>query len=212
MAQWYESLSNRGKDRLCSEQQPAFCPSAARWRVLNTGALPAAAFTDYLHLKSIKLHLTTTAVGGALALCAASIEQEPFSVFLNRRRTPHSDHAVVGRRSNAAQWVQPGKGSCLCTLSCNSNGFPPSFRKLAHGEGRTEWFLLLLHRCKREYSMFCWKLCVKPSRASRPHCILLQFTEENCKMFFKLKKLQSACVDGSFLALQNFTTKLHLKS
>lgn len=65
-------------------------------------------------------------------LRAASVKQEPFSVFHNRRQTSGSDHAVVGRRSNAAQWAQPGTARVYAryrvTVTLRLNGFPPSFK------------------------------------------------------------------------------------
>lgn len=66
---------------------------------------PAATFTDYLHLKnSNELHVEH---GGSRGRSGASCCIRPNrSHFL--RQTSRSDHAVAGRRSNAAQRVQPG--------------------------------------------------------------------------------------------------------
>lgn len=152
-----------GKTQACSEQQPVFVHQQPA-EVSRTLELcrPQHSQTIWTwKYRPSKLYLTTTALEGALMLCAAAIKQEPFSVYHNRRQTPWSDHTVVGRRSNAAQWVQPGTARVYAhyhvTATLRLNGFPPSFRNWHIVRAGPSDFTLL-HRCKRrQYSMFCWK-------------------------------------------------------
>lgn len=151
------------KTQACSKQQPVFVRQqpAEVSRTLELCLLQHSQTIWTWKHQSDKLHLTTTALEGAPMLPAAAIKQEPFSVYHNRRQTPCSDHTVVGRRSNAAQWVQPGTARvyahCLVTATLRLNSFPPSFKNWHTVRAGPSDFTLL-HRCKRrQYSMFCWK-------------------------------------------------------
>lgn len=163
MPQWYESLSNRGKERR------RLVLSSSR-RLSISGLLKCPERCCNIHSPSApenvnvsKLHLTTAAVEGALALRAAHVKQEPFSVFHDRRQTSRSGRAGVGRRSNAAQWVQPGTARVYAhyhvTVTLRLNGFPPSFKNwhtVRAGLSVSVLFFFELHRCKRrKYSVLC---------------------------------------------------------
>lgn len=137
-----------GKTQACSEQQPVFVhqqPAEVSW-TLELCRLQLSQTIWTWKYKPSELHLATTALEGALMLRAAAIKQEPFSVCHNRRRTPWSDHTAVGRRSNTAQWVQPGTARVYAhyhvTATLRLNGFPPVLQKLAHGECIAQWLYI----------------------------------------------------------------------
>ncbi len=124
-------------------------------------------------------------------LRAASIKQEPFSVFHNRRQTSRSDHTVVGRRSNAAQWVHPGTARVYAhyhvTVTLRLNGFPPSFKNWHTVRAGLSGFYFTDVKGERT-------VCFAESGSRQTLCEiimrvtttlqLLQFPEENCKKFF----------------------------
>lgn len=146
-------------------------------------------------------------------LRAAAIKQEPFSVYHNRRQTPWSDHTVVGRRSNAAQWVQPGTVRVYAhyhvTATPRLNGFPLSFKNWHIARAGPSDFTLL-HRCKRrQYSMFCGK-------CNDHIASILIYRRKLYKVFLLLEKLESEFVAGIFWCYKtmkfcNKTTSVKLK-
>lgn len=140
------------KTGACSEQQP-LCVCVCVHRDHGSSACCS------VHAPSAPENLNPTgymrpaqAVEGAPVLCAASTKQEPFSALDNRRKTSLAPGPSGRRLARLHAYYH-------VSVTLRLNGFPPSFRKLAHGEGRTEWvFCYFFKICftdvkRRKYSL-----------------------------------------------------------